>query len=372
MSAIASYASRLRGCGIGIRSRRGRQRLPLIHRGLLTFALGVLSGAWAGHAAETNAPPPGPSLIEATNFQQLLGACLQIQEQLQATRLALEQNRQEAKQAATGSTEAFSKGLMDMQEALSAQRTREFEALQRSNNTMVIVAGTFAGVVFLAMLITTYFQWRASNSLAGISTGLPVNRGLGPARKVAALGPGPGGLAPGNSTEAFNSPLLGALEQLDQHLQEFKRAISTGVNNEVAGGPNGGSGAAGSRPSKASDHARISPLFKRAHSLMTSGNPEAALACFDEVLALEPNHAEALVKRGAALERLHKLDEAIECYDRAIAADSSLTSAYLYKGGLYNRLERFKEALQCYEMALRTHDQRATEAGSSSALRPPP
>ncbi len=76
------------------------------------------------------------------------------------------------------------------------------------------------------------------------------------------------------------------------------------------------------------------------------------------MLALDPNHTEALVKKGAALERLHKLNEAIECYDRAIAVDGSMTTAYLYKGGLYNRLERFKEALQCYEKALRTHDQR--------------
>ena len=75
---------------------------------------------------------------------------------------------------------------------------------------------------------------------------------------------------------------------------------------------------------------------------------------------LDPDHSEALVKKGAALERLQKLNEAIECYDRAIAVDSSMTTAYLYKGGLYNRLERFKEALQCYEKALHTHDQRGS------------
>ena len=105
------------------------------------------------------------------------------------------------------------------------------------------------------------------------------------------------------------------------------------------------------------EHARIAELLSQAHSMLDVDNPEAALACFDEVLALEPDHSEALVKKGAALERLHKLNEAIECYDRAIAVDDTMTIAYLHKGGLCNRLERFKEALECYEKALRTHDQ---------------
>ena len=65
-----------------------------------------------------------------------------------------------------------------------------------------------------------------------------------------------------------------------------------------------------------------------------------------------------LVKKGAVLERMHRLNEAFECYDRAIALNDSLTIAYLHKGGLCNRLERFKEALDCYEKALSTHSER--------------
>jgi tetratricopeptide (TPR) repeat protein len=73
---------------------------------------------------------------------------------------------------------------------------------------------------------------------------------------------------------------------------------------------------------------------------------------------VEPNNTEALVKKGAALEKLRKLDEAIVCYDQAIAADSSMTIAYLQKGGLCNRLERFSEAMECYEQALRTQEKK--------------
>jgi tetratricopeptide (TPR) repeat protein len=81
--------------------------------------------------------------------------------------------------------------------------------------------------------------------------------------------------------------------------------------------------------------------------------PEAALGCLEEVLALDPGHTEALVKKGAALERLQRFDEAIQCYDRAIAQDNSMTMAYLYKGGVFNRTERYSEALACYEQALK-------------------
>jgi len=80
------------------------------------------------------------------------------------------------------------------------------------------------------------------------------------------------------------------------------------------------------------------------------------LACFEEVLAVEPNNTEALIKRGQALEKLRRTQEAIESYDRVIAADSSLTVAYLYKGGVFNRLEQFDKALECYEQALHVQD----------------
>ena len=75
-------------------------------------------------------------------------------------------------------------------------------------------------------------------------------------------------------------------------------------------------------------------------------------------LGLDPKHAEALVKKGGALEKLGRMDEAIACYDRAIEANNSLTIAYLQKGGLFNRLARYDEALQCYEQALRTQEKK--------------
>jgi len=239
--------------------------------------------------------------------------------------------------------------------------------MQRSNKVILIVVGTFAAMGFLTMLIMTYFQWRTSSSLAGISAALPPALGLGPASAVPALGPGDSGLVQGGPVEQSNRRLLAAIQQLKKRIHGLGQAARVELKSSEGTGCSGGNGesaAPSNRDSEArsaelagtKDPARIAELLSQARSLLDVDNAEAALACFDKVLALEPDHSEALVKKGAALERLHRLNEAIECYDRAIAVDGTMTSAYLHKGGLCNRLERFKEALECYEKALRTHD----------------
>jgi len=350
MSVIATYASRRSGGIVGTGADScwvGKPLAPSL-RGLLVFALVLGSGSGIGRGAESNSPPPSPSPIESTNFPPLLRTCLQIQEQLYSTQLALEQSRQETRAAATQNAAAVSKGLQAIQEAFAAQRVQDWDERQRSNRVTLILAGTLAALGVLAMLILTCFQWRMSQGLAGIAAAWPAALGLGSPSARAAVGP----------AEPSRLRLLGAMAQLDQRIQEFKGALSPGDNGSLALELDPGAPALGAAPSRANDHARIALLLHQAHSLMQLDNAEAALACFEAVLALNPNHTEALVRKGAALERLHKLNEANECYDRAIAVDSSLTTAYLHKGGLYNRLERFKEALQCYGEALRTHDQR--------------
>jgi tetratricopeptide (TPR) repeat protein len=352
VGSIKGISCRLSGAtsGIGSQPRLAKNRRAPILRSLLAFALVLLSGLWTSPGAESSTPPLSPSQIEGTNLQQLLRTGLQLQEQLHATQLAIEQTRQETKEAAAQNAEAMSKGLQVLQEAFSAQGTRDLEAMQRSNKVLLLVVGTFATLGFLTLLIIACLQWRASKGLAEISAALPTAMGLGAGSVVAALGP----------AVQSNLRLLGAMEQLDQRIHKFRRGISPGGNGDLARGLSCGSAATGSEPPQADEHARVSLLLNQAQSLMNSDNPDAALACLDGVLSLDPNHTEALVKKGAALERLHKLNEALECYDRAIAVDGSMTLAYLHKGGLCNRLERFKEALECYGKALVTHEQRGS------------
>jgi len=231
-----------------------------------------------------------------------------------------------------------------LQESVSAQRARDFDTMQRSNRFTLSVAGVFAALGLLAMLSMSYFQWRATKGLAQVSNVFPATLAFNG-------GPGLGALG---STEQAQLRLLGAIEQVDKRIHEMKLALSQGENGDVAKEL---AHVATSDPAQIQDRTGIPALLDQARSKMNL-DPEGALACFNQILVLDPDHTEALVKKGAALERLHKLNEAIECYDRAIAVDGSMTLAYLHKGGLYNRLERFKEALECYGKALLTHNQR--------------
>jgi tetratricopeptide (TPR) repeat protein len=328
-------------------------------RALVVCALVLFAGA--GFGAESNPPASATTKPDETNVQETLRTYLQLQEQLHATQLAIERNRKEADTATAESAKVFAARLQGIEQALASQRAQELEAMQSSNKVMLIVAGLFAALGFLAMLFMAYFQWRTINRLAEISAALPLAHGLVPRSPVAALAEAEAHLLAAGPAQQSNQRLLGALEQLEKRISQLEHTPATPLHdggspneeaNTAAPPPNGETAAA------TPEAARITVLLGKGQSLLNLDQAEEALACFDQVLALDPNHSEALVKKGAALERLRKLDEAIACYDRAIAADKSLTVAYLYKGGLFNRMERFGEALECYEQALRTQESR--------------
>ncbi len=364
MSVIGPYASPIIRGAAGTRPRLGWVYDPLISIYCSLLLVAVVFGAGTCDGAESDPAQPVTTQIEGTNSEQLIRTCLQIQQQLQTMQVAIEQNRKEAAEATEQNAAALSNRLQVLQEAFTAQQKHDMELLesssqsmQRSNRAMLVVAGTIAGICGLSLLVMTGFQWRMSRALAAISTGLgPMSRGLGPPPELAALGPGDGQASAGGASAQSNLRLLSAIEQLDRHIHDFKGIVAGGGNGGPALERDRKSGLHDAEPAASQERSRISSLLDKGQLLLNEDNANAALACFDEVLSIEPTHKEALVRKGAALERQQKLNEAIECYDRAIAVDGSMTIAYLHKGGLCNRLERFKEALECYEKALRTHD----------------
>jgi tetratricopeptide (TPR) repeat protein len=314
---------------------------------------------------------PAASGMEATNAQEVMRSYLHLQEELHATQLAIEENRKEAREASARSAEALANRLQFIEQALASQRARELESMQSTNRVMVIVAGSFAALGFIAMLLMAYFQWQTVHGLAEISTALPGARALGPGSPLAALGPGDTHLMTGGLAEQSNLRLLGAMEQLEKRLYDLEhashsplKAIDEGGSassngNHQSGAGKGHTAGAPADGAASGSSEQVATLLGKGQSMLDVGKAEEALACFVEALALEPENTETLVKKGTALEHLQRLDEAIACYDRAIAADGSMTIAYLHKGGLFNRLERFNEALECYEKALKTQEKRA-------------
>jgi len=175
MSAAESPASARSGKVTGIRSRLRlvQRRLALFVCAVVAFPLALLSAPGDPPDAESNPPlSAATNLVTTTNAQELTRAYMELQEQIRTTQLAIEQGRQEARQAAAQSAEALSKSLQSVQETFDAQRARDLEAMRSSNQVMLIVVGTFAAMSFLTMLMMSYFQWRMSKGLAGISAAL--------------------------------------------------------------------------------------------------------------------------------------------------------------------------------------------------------
>jgi tetratricopeptide (TPR) repeat protein len=291
------------------------------------------------------------------------------QEQQDIVQQAIEQTRREAEAAVKRNADTLAARLDLIGEALGQQHKRELEALQTSNRTTLIVAGILAGTGLLGVFCMAFFLMRATNRLTEITMAVvPLSHAFSPGPSPNPLTLGDAHLAAANPAERAGARLLGAIEQLEKRLHDLEhttqQAPLASAATQSGGMPaaetehsarDGRTQPAAQNLAADSDQAsRVVLLLAKGQTLLHLDQPAEALACYDEVIALEPRNAEAYVKKGAALEKLRREDEAVECYDRAIAADSSLTTAYLHKGGVFNRLERYQEALACYEQALKT------------------
>ena len=308
--------------------------------------------AWPAHsrgAGETNVvESPLSKPATETNASELLRSYLQLQEQLHSAQLAIERNRLEAETAATRNAETITARLTALEQSLTNARTRELEQLQGANRLMLIIGGSCAAVGFLAMLLTAWLQWRAVNRLTEFSMLSQASLTMG---RTTLLTGGDAGGHP--MTEQSNARLSGALERLEKRIIELEHTTLAPADHQPV---HTTTETASTTASFAPGGERVRVLTAKGQSLLNLDQTEAAIVCFDEILALDPQHTETLVKKGEALERLRRVDEAILCYDMAIAADASMTIAYLHKGGLFNRMERYEEALKCYELALHTQE----------------
>jgi tetratricopeptide (TPR) repeat protein len=341
----------------------------------LSVCTGLLLSAGIVHSAD--APSPGDTNVAGA--QSAPAVFPAFQEQQDVVQQAIEQTRREAESSAKRNTEMLAQRLAEFRQSLEAQHQHELEIMQNSNRTALMVAGVLAGAGLLGMFCLAFFLMRATNRLTETTLTVPFTHSLGPGHAPNALTVGDAHLAAGNPAELAGTRFLGAIEQLEKRLHELEHtahitpaAAANHANGEpkletaqhggefetASGGkalPSAEAGAVTPEATLDSGRApRAALLLAKGQVLMSLDKATEALACFDEVIALDPRHAEALVKKGNVLEKLRRTEEALECYDRAIEADGSLTTAYLYKGGVFNRLQRYEDALKCYEQALQT------------------
>lgn len=332
---------------------RVRRRFHLIKRIVPAFSL-IFILAVVARAQEE------PKTDEAPTNQitgDTMRAYLDIQEKLHATQLAIERNQQQADAAAARAAESLAARLKAIEQSLDSQRARQDETWVKSNQFMLILTSAFGSIGLLSFLAAAYLHWSASSRLAQFVT----------ASKMPALGMGRGTAGaieagelqlPMTTTDAGASQLLATISRLEKRIHELEEAAQVpqfAGNNAAELTSEAGNSQQKTEPDSA-NIMRLNLLLGKGQSLLHLNKPEEAIACFDEVLSMDPANVEALLKKGSALERLEKLKEAIVCYDRAIEADDSLTIAYLQKGGVFNRLELYSEAQECYEQALRTQE----------------
>ena len=343
---------------------------------LLVFACVFLAARAFAAEPEPGSPPP---LADAAT-QAMANGYLQIQEQLHATQLAIDNSRREAEAEAATNVAALTSRLSALEQTIADQRAGEIIAARKTQQTALFMAGTFGLIGLGIMLLMVYFQWRVFTQLIKISARQPSALALGNHRGLPLVEAANELAATGRiAVEASSARLLGAVERLEKRIVELEQgsqasltengaapalAIDTnGMSPSPAADTNGTppSPAAHTNgsPSDANDREEcVANLITEGQSLLTANEPEKALECFDVALQLQPKHADALVKKGGALEKLGRLDDAIACYDRAIESDGSMTIAYLHKGGLFNRMARYDEALRCYEQALQTQEKK--------------
>jgi tetratricopeptide (TPR) repeat protein len=256
---------------------------------------------------------------------------LQIQEQIHATQLAIEENQQAAADTAKSNADMLAARLQTLEQSVAAQHGADAEAARQTQRLTLFLAGAFGLAGLGIMLLMVYFQWRAFTQLAEISS--QHQAAIANAGAVHQLA------APGRATvESSNARLLDVVGQLEKRINELEGGQK--LLPDIAAAKSG------------------DPLAD-IQKLLDGNQPQAALDAAEKFLAAHPANAEALVKRAVALEKLGRNDEALASCDRAIAADGTLAIAHLHKGGLLNRLRRYDEALDCYERALLAQEKKA-------------
>lgn len=281
-------------------------------------------------AADTN-NADGTNNAPAFTRDEMQNNFLQIQEQLHAAQLALEQNQQAALETSQSNAAALAARLQSLEQTVAAQRASDADAAHKTQQLTLMMAGAFGLIGLGVMFLMVYFQWRAFTQLAQISS-----------REHAAMANGEAVhqlAAPGRAAvEASTAQLMGVISRLEQRINELE---------------------SGQRLLPETASTKTGDLLTDGQKYLDANLPVKALECFDKFLADHPDRADAMVKRAAALEKLGRDEDALAGYNRAIAMDNSLVIAHLHKGGLLNRLRRYDEALNCYEQALVGQDKRA-------------
>jgi tetratricopeptide (TPR) repeat protein len=139
--------------------------------------------------------------------------------------------------------------------------------------------------------------------------------------------------------------VLSELKQFTEALDCFNHVLALNPQNHFAGN---------NRGNVLKDcHALYSEVYlHKGNVLLELRQFSTALECFDQVIALQPDHFFAYNNRGNALKELNRLDEAYCSYEFAIKLNPDYAETYCNCGNALNDMQRFDEARQHFQQAI--------------------
>ena len=82
---------------------------------------------------------------------------------------------------------------------------------------------------------------------------------------------------------------------------------------------------------------------------------EAAIACYDEALAIDGHHGEALFRLAVNVDLRGEDEEARELYERALMIPPVNEACVINLGILYEDMGKYLRAMQCFDLALQAN-----------------
>jgi tetratricopeptide (TPR) repeat protein len=92
--------------------------------------------------------------------------------------------------------------------------------------------------------------------------------------------------------------------------------------------------------------------YDRGNALREQARLDEALASYDQAIALEPRHLEALWYRGIVLRDLKRPEEALASFEKAVAVRPDLAQTFYVMAAVLRDLKRPDEALASYDRAI--------------------
>ena len=93
-------------------------------------------------------------------------------------------------------------------------------------------------------------------------------------------------------------------------------------------------------------------LFKKAVNLMADEKLEDAVRVFEQVLRIDPNHVDSLLKLGYAKFHLDDYEGSMKVYDKILDIDVTNAEAWNLKGLVHYEKKNYSKAIDCVEKAI--------------------